>query len=49
MNDALAYVTALAAGVLLGLVGRALLRSRVRLTWTEAVLAGVVARWPACS
>lgn len=42
MNDALAYVTALAAGVLLGLLGRALLRSRVRLSWPEAVLAGVV-------
>ena len=42
MNQSTAYVLALLVGVGLGLLGRTLLRSRVRLAWSEAVLAGVV-------
>ena len=35
-------VSALAVGFLLGAVGRALLRSRVRLSWSDAVVAGLL-------
>jgi len=42
MPLALAGLAALAAGLVLGLSGRALLRSRVRLSWSTAVLIGIV-------
>ncbi len=42
MPLALAGIAALAAGLVFGLIGRTLLRSRVRLAWSTAVLVGIV-------